>query len=320
MTRFLITAKKYLLFILILSFALVLSTGKYAYAVTDGVKLWACYLLPSFFPYLFITAVFSSLPATFSLSEKLSPLTKKLFGVNGSVAYAFMMSVISGYPMGSKVVADLKTGGYLSERESMTAAALASTSSPAFTVGVVGNIIFRDTLFGVLLFLVNIVSAIITGLIFSISKRDKNNRPLSVAHKETPSFYDLTYSSVISILVIGGIIALFYLLSEILLSAGVLTPFINVFSSVSGDAETGKAITFGLLEFTRGLKILGGTARTVFTLPIAAFLCGFSGLSAVMQSLCYLKKAKIKTAPYLISRLTHAVVSFLLALTVSFFL
>lgn len=320
MTRFLVITKKYAPLFILLSSALILSTGKYAYAVTNGIKLWACYLLPSFLPYLFITALFSSLPATFSLSDKLTPVTRKLFGVNGSVFYAFIMSAISGYPMGSKVVADLKTSGFLSERECKTASALAATSSPAFTIGVVGNIIFRDTLFGVLLFAVNVVSAIITGFIFSIGKRDKSSTTLRAASSETPSFYDLTYSSVISVLVIGGIIAVFYLVSEILLSVGALTPFIKLFSFLSGDAETGKAITFGLLEFTRGLKTLGETERSIFTLPVAAFLCGFSGLSAIMQSLAYLKKAKIKTAPYLLSRLTHAVVSFLIALTVSIFL
>ena len=320
MTAVLPKIKKFLPFFILLVLSLILSAGKYSYAVTEGVKLWACYLLPSFFPYLFITSVFSSLPATFSVSEKLSPVTRKLFGVNGSAAYAFLMSAISGYPMGSKVVADLKTDGLLTERESVTASALASTSSPAFTVGVVGNIIFRDATFGILLFLVNLISAIITGLLFSLGKRDKNQTPLKVRRGETSGFYDLTYSSVISVLVIGGIIAIFYLISEILLSLGVLTPFISGFSFITGDKATGEAITFGLLEFTRGLKILGGTERSLLTLPVAAFLCGFSGVSALVQAIAYLKKAKIKTAPFILSKTTHAVVSFILAFTVSPFL
>ena len=320
MTAVLPKIKKYLPFFVLLFLSFVLSTGKYSYAVTEGVKLWACYLLPSFFPYLFITALFSSLPATFSVSKRLSPVTEKLFGVNGSAAYAFLMSAISGYPMGAKVVADLKSAGLLNERESLTASALASTSSPAFTIGVVGNIVFKNATFGVFLFLINLISAIITGFLFSLGKRDKNKAPLKARCGETPGFYDLTYSSVISVLVIGGIIAIFYLISEILLSLGILNPFINGFSFITGDKTTGEAITFGLLEFTRGLKILGSTERTLLTLPVAAFLCGFSGVSALIQAIAYLKKAKINTAPFLFSKITHAAVSFILAFTVSPFL
>ena len=320
MNRVLNKIKIYLPCMFLLSFALVLSTGKYAYAVTEGVKLWAAYLLPSFLPYLVITAFLSSLPATFSLSDKLTPFTRKVFGLDGSAAYAFFMSMISGYPMGAKVVSDLKLNGYLSDEESVKAAILASTSSPAFTVGVVGNLIFHDVTFGVLLFSVNIAAAIITGLLFSLKKENYTKIKKARLNTEIPCFYDVTYSSVVSILVIGGIIAVFYLVSEILSSLGILSPIINAFSYIFRDETTGRAVTFGLLEFTRGLKILGGAKRSLLTLPVAAFLCGFSGVSALIQSIAYLKKAKINTAPFVFSKAVHAVVSFILALIVSLFL
>lgn len=312
--------KKIAPFVLLVFFALLLSTGKYAYAVTDGVKLWAGYVLPSFLPYLFITAILSSLSVTFKIFGKFSFITRKLFNVNGCAGYAFFMSAISGYPTGALVTANLKESGLLSENEAETCAILSSTSSPAFTIGVVGNLMFKNAMFGVLLYAANIICAIITGMIFRRKENRNDKTSLPVLKTETKSFYDVTYSSVISVLVVGGVIAVFYVLSEILFSLKILSPAVSLFSFLFQNETLGTGFTFGLLEFTRGLKIIGEVKISYLSLPLAAFLCGFSGLSAILQSLAYLKRAKIKTARFLLSKTVHAVLSFLLSLIFSLFL
>ncbi len=311
--------KKIAPFVLLVFFALLLSTGKYAYAVTEGVKLWAGYVLPSFLPYLFITAILSCLSVTFKIFGKFSFITRKLFNVNGCAGYAFFMSAISGYPTGALVTANLKESGLLSEKEAETCAILSSTSSPAFTIGVVGNLMFKNAMFGVLLYAANIFSAILTATIFKHKEKPKGE--FSPALKtESKSFYDVTYSSVISVLVVGGVIAVFYVLSEILFSLKILSPAVSLFSFLFQNETLGTGFTFGLLEFTRGLKIIGEVKISYLSLPLAAFLCGFSGLSAILQSLAYLKRAKIKTARFLLSKTVHAVLSFLLSLIFSLFL
>ena len=135
--------------------------------VLEGVSLWVATVLPSTFPYLFLTAILSTLKTTQKVGICLTPFTKKVFNVNGLCGYAFIMSVISGYPVGAQIVADLKNGGLLTDTESTRAAAFCTTSSPVFLIGCVGNIMFKNSLFGLLLFLCNLIAAIINGLIFS---------------------------------------------------------------------------------------------------------------------------------------------------------
>jgi len=119
--------------------------------------------------------------------------------------------------------------------------------------------------------------------------------------------YESTYSAVISILVVGGLITIFYLLTEMLLSYGVLNPIINFFNLFIGDRAVAKGFTLGLIEYTRGLKQLASSGIDARGLSISAFLLGFSGLSIIAQSVAYLKKAKIKTAAFFLGKILSAV-------------
>ena len=126
------------------------------------------------------------------------------------------------------------------------------------------------------------------------------------------------YSAVISILVVGGLITVFYLITEILTTLGVLTPLVNLLVQLLGDKNIAEGIVYGLFECTKGLKALSGAGINFFTLPICAALCGFGGLSVIAQSVSYLKSAKIKTAPFILAKLTMAVIGFILGLILSF--
>ena len=72
-----------------------------------------------------------------------------------------------------------------------------------------------------------------------------------------------------------------------------------------------KAIASGLIECTGGLKLLA-EGNYALSFPIACFICGFGGLSVICQSLAFLKKAKIKTAPFLFAKVLCAVINFCL--------
>jgi hypothetical protein len=155
-----------------------------------------------------------------------------------------------------------------------------------------------------------LLSAITIGIIFSFYKRGDAIKDIALFNtkKVDNILYESAYSSVISILVVGAIITIFYIFSNLLFSLNLLNPLIHIFSFILGNKNIAKGFIFGLFECTQGLKIL---ARFGAGLPLLAFVCGFSGISVIMQSLAYLKKAKIKTAPFLLSKFLSAVLNFL---------
>ncbi|MBO7149498.1 MAG: hypothetical protein J6V71_01245 [Clostridia bacterium] len=304
------------LFLLLIAFSLLLAFGKgYSAVVLEGLSLYLACVVPSLLPYFFITAILSSMSITSKISNKLSFLTRRTFNVGGAVGYAFFMSIISGYPVGAKIVCDLKEKGLISKAESVRASALCSTSSPMFLINSVGLIMFNSMRFGLMLFLCHFLSSIIVGIIFSFYHRKEKplDQPFINAKKVDNVLYESAYSSVISILVVGAIITIFYLLTSVLFSVGILTPIVSLFSFVLGNEQLGKGLTFGLFECTQGLKILSNLPNHLLAFPLSAFICGFGGLSVIMQSVAYLKKAKIKTAPFILAKIICAVINFILA-------
>ncbi len=322
-SKFLKKTVEPLLFCALIALAIILCLDKrYSAVVLEGVSLWAACVLPALFPYFFITAILSSLNVTGKLANKFSPLTKRVFNVGGLTGYAFFISVISGYPVGAKTVADLSEKGLLGKAESVRAATLCSNPSPMFLIGSVGNITFGNFKFGLFLFFTCLISSIATGIIFSLYKRKEKPSVLPpITQKRTDNLlYDTAYSSVISVLTVGGLITVFYTLSALLNSVGVLTPINLLFSALCGNAEVGEGITLGILESTTGLKAISRAGVSFWTLPICATLCGFGGLSVIAQSLAYLKKTKIKTAVFLLAKAVTAVICFSVGILFSLFL
>ena len=305
---------EYLTFFIMVALCLLLVLGKgYVYAVNNGLLLFTTCVLPSLFPYLFITAILSKLSITTSLSFKLSPFTKRVFRVNGACAFAYILGLISGYPIGAKIVSELHEKGYISQTEATRCSAFSSTPSPMFLISGVGVIMFNNILVGVFLFLISLTSSFLMGVIFSFYKRqDKpTKQQVYLAQKTDFSFYQTVKDCVLSALTIGGIITLFSLLSEILLRAKILSPITFLVESYSGSKELANGFSFGLLECTNGLKTLSKIGNSA--IPICAFIVGFGGLSVIAQSMAYLKKAKIKTAVFLLIKLLTAVINFILA-------
>ncbi len=303
------------LFALIICIIGLLSFGQsYSNQVLNGVKLWVAVILPALFPYFFLTGLLSSLSVTGKLSLRLSPVTRKLFNTGGVTGYAFFMSVISGYPIGAKIVSDLTKNGLLSDAESVRASALCSTSSPMFLMGSVGSIMFNNSTFGILLFICHFISAITVGIIFSFYKK---NLPLPsekvfLPQKTDNVLYDCIFSAVNSILFVGGLITLFYLFTEILLDLKILSPLIFCLTKVTGDETLSTGVVLGLFECTKGLKYISACKTGIFTLPIVCALCGFGGLSVITQSIAYLKQAKIKVKPFIIAKIISALTSFVI--------
>lgn len=289
-----------------------------AKVVIDGVSLWAFCVLPSVFPYLFISAMAQKTKGAYLFGKLSSPLTKKLFNVGDMGGYLFIVSTLSGYPSGAKAVADAKMMGMLSDVESQRASAFCSIASPVFLISAVGSVTFNNRLFGILLFLSNFLASIIVGIVFSFYKRKDN----SVTQLKTNQIkneillFDLALNAVTSILVIGALITFFYLLTEMLIALKILTPLTKFLYIITGDKHLSEGIAAGIIEVTCGLKKLSAT-NSKFALSVASFLTGFGGLSIIMQSTAFLKKAKIKTAPFILSKILSAVFSFFISLIFS---
>ena len=263
---------------------------RYLGCVADGVSLWAACVLPAALPFLFLTGLLAKTPLFSRLSKGLAPLFSRLFGISGAGGCAALLSVLSGYPAGAKTVERLCEQGLLARDERLRCACLASTSGPAFLVGVAGAAMAGDPALGWLLFASHLAG--VFGVSFLLGRKKSRRHaapPPPSAGGLIAAVPETLTSSVLSVLTVGGAVALFY-----------------AFGCMLGDAlaplalpQTAAAALAGLIEMTAGCSRLL-SSPTPLSLAVAAFLVTFGGLCVLVQQWSFLAKTGIPPAKFLL--------------------
>ncbi len=78
-------------------------------------------VVPSLLPFFIATELFGYRNIISILGKMLNKLMKPIFNVPGEGAFPFIMRIISGYPVGAKIVADFKKQGLCSKHRSRKA-------------------------------------------------------------------------------------------------------------------------------------------------------------------------------------------------------
>ena len=75
-------------------------------AVKSGLALWANSVVPSLFPFFVATELLMHTNIIQQLGILLNRFMKPIFNVRGEGAFAFIMGIISGYPVGAKIASN----------------------------------------------------------------------------------------------------------------------------------------------------------------------------------------------------------------------
>lgn len=271
--------------------------ARYTECVLKGVSLWAVSVLPATFPFLFLTALFRRGKLFPRLTKIVSPLSS-LFRVSGAGGCAALISVLSGYPVGAKTVLDLYENGAIGKEEVFRVACLSSTTGPMFLVGAVGVRMFQSAAVGWIMFCSHLLAVWSVGFLFRFTGK-KSSLPVRLP-KPQGDLYDVLSSSVLSILCVGGSIALFFAFGQMIADLGAL-------AGIENPVLT--AVIRGMLEMTSGCALLSEHGTPV-NAALAAFLVTFGGFCVLMQQIVYLSKANIKALPFLLVKLLQGALAF----------
>ena len=274
--------------------------ARYTHLVLEGATLFAVCVMPATLPFLFLTALLIRQRAFHRAAGKIAPLAQKVFCVSGAGGLCAVLSALSGYPVGARTVFDLSTSGAIAKEERFRLACLASTSGPMFLVGAVGAGMFQSAAIGWSLFLSHLLGVYI--VCFVLRFRAK---PTTV---HTPYLLDIRegnplVDSVLSVLTVGGAIAIFYAFSGIVCDALALTGLTNGYVS---------ATVTGLIEMTSGCKLLSEIGGG-FSVALSAFLVTFGGGCVLMQQMSFLSRAGVKPLPFFAVKIIQGVLAALFA-------
>ncbi len=291
-------------------------------ACYQGLSVWARSLVPALLPFFFLTRVLSNLGTVHKVGNWLSPITKKLYNAPGISGYVFAMSIISGYPVGAKLTADLYEQGKISRGQAERITTFTCTSGPLFIIGTVGATMFGSTQLGLLVLICHILGALINGILYRKHNVDcaVDYNIVTMQHDEN-ALENAMYSSITSVMIVGGYVTLFFMIISMLNYYNVFTPLAQLISHIiplPHTYDTTIAICNGMVEMTRGCLDLSTIGlSTPCLLLILTGIISFGGISIHMQALTFLKRFNMSTKFYIKQKCTQTLISIVIALLIA---
>lgn len=252
-----------------------------------------------------------------------------LFNIPGEGAFAFMMSIASGYPVGAKIVADLRKENKCSKIEAQRMVSLCSTSGPLFIIGAVSIGILKNPKIAPILLFSHYLSALSCGLIMrfykvnvkSISSTSFTNPFTELAKyrkKDKRSLgqiiVDSVKNSVNLVLMIGGYIIFFSVISKMLQITGlfkIIPKCTNLlFPSIKLPSDTWSIFFIGILEVTNGIKECAVlNIAYMIKITLISFFIGFGGLCVNAQVSGIIQDTDINFILYLLMKSLQGVIA-----------
>lgn len=302
------------LLLLCFAAAIIIYPERYINCCFEGFVLWAECVLPSLFPFIVVALVFIKT----GLADKASlPLKNATHVLNlpPNAAICFALSIVSGYPAGSRMVAEFYDGGALTKLDCDKLAPLCSTSGPLFIIGSVGFKMFGDKVLGLKIFAAHVLAIIIVSLIYCRFCKKSVPVPTKSLQNNKNILYDCFYGAITSVAVAGGFIAFFYVVAQILQDFNVFLPLQRLLEMFM-DKSAASAVCYGIAEATTGCRYLAESTSPVRG-AFAGFIITFGGASILMQQLSYLTKTGISAAKFIAFKFLQAVLCFLIMLLLS---
>ena len=282
-------------------------------AFFQGLRIWATKLLPALLPFFILTKLLAYTPVITKFGQVLSPITSKLYGVGGVSGYIYIMSIISGYPVGAKLTSDIYSANIITKNQAHTISAFTSTSGPLFIIGTVAIGLYKNAKLGLVIILSHFLGALINGLLYR-NKKTAKTLEYNNNQNQNPLQESMT-SSITSILIVGGFVALFYMFLQLFISLNLFTP-ITWLGSLFGIPENiSLGIICGIIEVTSGCIYLSySPINNLILCTISTFLISFGGLSIHAQAFCYLKNFEMPYIKFFLQKLSHGIISTILSI------
>lgn len=309
MKRYFIRTLALSIFILMLSFPRQTFEG-----ASTGILLWFNQVLPTLLPFMILSNLLIRTHAADWLAKLTSPVLGRFFSVSPYGSFAVIVGFLCGYPMGSKVIADLIREEKISLSEGRYLLSFCNNASPAFIISYVvfQNLGQENLLFPALVILIG--SPVLSSFLFRIRRPCRSSsrscpasKPSGKSGGSAPSSQSGTLDFCImngfeNITKVGGYIMLFSIFLAIAETFHISNPIFRFLLLPS-------------LEVTSGVSIL---CSAPLPAPYRFFFCmictSFGGLCAAAQTKCMLTDTGLSIRPYIVEKLITTLVTSLLSI------
>ena len=271
-------------------------------AAARALSLCAGTVIPSLFPFLAISSLLIALGFGEWLSPYLSGLMTPLFRLPGQASGPLLLGLVGGYPIGAQSAAELYQQGLLTKSEAERLLTFCNNSNPIFLISVLGSGVFGSVRAGVWLWLIHLLSALLTGLLFRGRKAPARGGEFRAIPCRAVSLSAAVVSSVRSaangMLSVCAFVTLFYVL---------ISPL-----ATRGDSLS--TVLVGAVELFSLTPLLTPDA---FGFVLASACAAWGGLSVQCQTAAVLDGTGLRLTPCIYGKALQALLSAALALALS---
>lgn len=309
-------------------------------ASLNGLNVWGKIIFPSLLPFFILSELLISFGVVRFIGVLFEPIMRPIFNIPGAGSFAWIIGMASGYPSGAKITAKLREEEQLNKIEAERIIAYSNNASPLFIFGAVAVGMFHDAQLGLLIAVCHYMGNMIIGFCMrfygtkaeSPKKITEKNFSLKQAFnqmhltriRDTRPFgtvlSDAVIQSIQTLLLIGGFIILFSVLSNLLIviesTQIIVWTIAGILSALSISTEFSFSIFTGLFELSLGSYLIANedAGSLLQKLILVSFLLGFNGFSVHAQVASILAKTDISFAPYFFARIMHGIIASILTI------
>lgn len=282
----------------------------YSREIADGVRTGlhncAFLLIPSLFPFMILAALIGCTTAGKRLSALVSAVVSPLTGLPKPLGAVFFMSIIGGFPVGARMLAQMLERNELDADTAGRALCCAVNAGPSFLITAVGVGMLGNRAAGLALLGAQLASCLCVAAVTFRGKKTPT-APLRVSPAGTDALVQSVRSASAGMLGVCSFVVAFSAIAALLRAAGILplaVEFLGVLFPGLGQPFFAAALD-GVLEVTAGC-ISAAALHTQSGFILCAFLVSFSSLSIIYQvKACFPPDCGVNFKPFYRSRLLH---------------
>ncbi|QUH27418.1 hypothetical protein [Vallitalea guaymasensis] len=281
-------------------------------AAKNGLLLWFNVIIPTLFPFILLSNLIINTNIINYINYIFTGLMTRLFNLPGVAGYALITGLLSGYPVGAKITADLLNKKAINSTQAQYMLTFCNNASPMFIIGFIATGLLDNSRIGIFMLITIYAANLITAFIYRVIY----GKNLPVIKKSTfkskvnesinfSLFDDCIMNAITLIVKIGGYIIFFSII-------------LNCFYLIPIKDSLIKNFLFSLIELSNGAKILVNCNSSIqVTFVLLCTLVSFGTFSVHAQTASVLADTKLNINKYILSKIINAVITFITALLIT---
>lgn len=274
-----------------------------------GLHLCVTTVIPTLFPFMVLSELIVAGGAIRPLGRLFARPCRALFGISEQSACVLLLGWLCGFPVGTRCAVKLRRQGLIDDEELSHLLCFVNIPSSAFLIGTVGDSLMGDRRFGVALYCITLLSAVLIGAATNTFRHKKKTQIASFLERTV--FLKTDTVRVFNEAVSDSALAMLRICAFVVFFA-VVVGVVEALVATLSLPQPLYALLFGLFEMT------GGTARAAMlndpalSETLCMFLIGWSGISVHCQMMSLCTDVKLSPRSYLLAKASHGLLNVLL--------